>query len=425
MTRYITVLLAMLALALGGGVATASAGSLLPGQQQDATQTQSVSNDTSQTNKALAVSANVLSGNNTQIGAGNTAGSPQVSSEANPQQENENATGQSATQTGGQDQRTQSQGCCHSPSGSQSQSSDQTQTVDNSTTQENKAAAVSLNVLSGNNTQVGYGNQAGSPSVSSEANPQQENQNATWQDAKQSGSQDQQSDGQGSSGPQSQDLDQTQTVDNSTTQENKAAAVSLNVLSGNNTQVGYGNQAGSPRVSSEANPSQKNENATWQNAEQSGSQKQQSSGGGCASDCHSGPPPCHSGCNPPPPPRCDSGCNPPPPPPCNSCGPHKPSCNSDCKQDRKRCDDGKDGKDDGKSGQKQQLHQTQTVTNDTQQKNKAFALSGNFLSGNNTQLGFFNCAGSPYVSSQANPSQENENATWQRAKQSGSQEQAA
>src|ERR671926_334814 len=128
MKRCISALAATVALALAGGVGTATAGGFsLPGQEQTATQAQTVTNKTDQSNTANAVSVNALSGNNVQVGEKNTSGDQTASSHASPKQENENSTTQKVNQNGEQEQNAQSQsGCCGS-AGEQEQQLDQSQ----------------------------------------------------------------------------------------------------------------------------------------------------------------------------------------------------------------------------------------------------------------------------------------------------------
>ena len=411
------------------------------GQEQDASQSQTVDNSTEQTNTADAVSATVLSGNNVQVGLVNEAGDQSAGSDASPSQENENATAQQASQQASQEQ-TGGDSCCHGSTG-QEQDASQSQTVDNSTRQENKATALAVTALSGNNVQAGGLNKAGDQTATSTARPTQENENVTSQRADQRASQEQtggDSCCHGSTG-QEQDASQSQTVDNSTRQENKATALAVTALSGNNVQAAALNKAGDQTATSTARPTQENENVTSQRADQRASQEQND---GCGDGCRAGhehahthghghdpSPPTHEhahahGHEPCPPRHEPKPCPPrhepkPCPPehehePCPPRHEPKPCPPRPCRDHAQRRHDGGSG---------QSLEQNQTLSNETAQTNETRASSLTLLSGNNVQLGLRNCAGDQTASSDASPRQRNVNGTFQSARQGAWQGQGA
>jgi hypothetical protein len=206
-------------------------------------QDQSVKNRTSQENEAGALNAPILSGNNVAlVNEGNQRSDVGTTQE----QGNLNATRQSGTQTGS----------THGPAIWCGCDSGQTQSVSNRTSQENEAGALNAPILSGNNL-AGYN--GGGQRSSAGTTQKQWNLNWTSQSASQSGP-------AGCCG-------QSQSVKNSTKQENEAWALNVPVASGNNL-AGYnaGGVHGNGGQTSSVGTDQQQFNGNWtrQSATQTG-----------------------------------------------------------------------------------------------------------------------------------------------------------
>jgi hypothetical protein len=229
--RYLPALVAACALlsAFAAGPALAGGGLPIPipiGQ--------SVSNTTDQSNEATAINVPILSGNNVAI-LGN--GDQSNSAGTDQDQTNVNATDQQAAQ------------------GGQSGSGD----PDNSTDQSNRAEAINVPIVSGNNVSVlSDGKQSNSAGVEQT----QTNVNVTDQQASQSGSSSKPDGWYGEKNDGS-----VQKVENSTDQSNRAEAINVPIVSGNNVSVlSNGKQSNSAGVEQ----TQTNVNVTKQSASQSG-----------------------------------------------------------------------------------------------------------------------------------------------------------
>src|SRR4029453_16860198 len=144
-------------------------------------------------------------------------------------QGNANWTDQEAVQVAAQDQHTGSapsryegkSGCgCNEHSTAPSQRLDQDQDVENTTHQENEAWAISPTVAVGNNLALING---GDQTTNAGTTQNQGNFKGTDQTAVQTSEQDQHAQSQGSA---SQSGEQDQDVENRTSQENKAVAIS-------------------------------------------------------------------------------------------------------------------------------------------------------------------------------------------------------
>ena len=164
MKRFFGVLVATCVLPAALSAAPALAGGpILGGGSQD----QSVTNSTRQENEAGAQNVPILSGNNVSVLSG---GSQSSSTGVSQSQENENTTKQWASQTGSESK------CPPRPCDGQEQR------VSNRTKQENEAYALNAPIASGNNVAVlSKVCQASSTGVWQK----QENENATWQRARQ------------------------------------------------------------------------------------------------------------------------------------------------------------------------------------------------------------------------------------------------
>jgi hypothetical protein len=237
MKRCLFVLTALSALLLAVAASPALAGGLLPGIP-GGSQTQSVSNSTSQSNEAGALNVPILSGNN--VALINTGGQD-ASAGTTQGQANVNGTSQSADQQGGGDPA-------------------QVQSTSNSTGQSNQADAVNVPIASGNNLAlVNLGGQnASAGTTQGQANLNQTKQDAgqrsgSWSDCR----------------PESQwggrgDYE-AQLVSNRTDQSNQADAVNVPIASGNNLAlINLGGQSSSAGVSQ----GQLNLNQTTQHADQ-------------------------------------------------------------------------------------------------------------------------------------------------------------
>jgi len=164
MKRFIGALVVACALATALAASPALAGLPLGG---GGSQDQTVTSSTGQENEAGALNVPVLSGNNVSVLSG---GSQSSSTGISQSQENENTTKQHVSQRGS-DSKCPPRPCDR-----------QEQTVSNRTKQENEAFALNAPIASGNNVAVlSKVCQTSSTGVWQK----QENENATWQRARQ------------------------------------------------------------------------------------------------------------------------------------------------------------------------------------------------------------------------------------------------